>query len=250
MEQMLRWAQKHFLTVSAVLLAFGVLLGWFVFGISRASPGEIAGAVGSLLGGLVGAVGAVIAVFLAISQQRNEDAAKVRGAVRIEVSTFVKYVIGCLDVCKQIARNEVNFPLTRAIDITKSLPEPVIYPSVADRIGLLPHPNATIEFYMRISEAKAIATALQAMDPVGVPPDFLRRAIVSPAQAQPIADCLITALQLALPIIGHEIEPYEKTQLVAMIQVTMLGKINESLESAKNVFPNAESFNDLTAQTE
>jgi hypothetical protein len=34
--------------------------------------------------------------------------------------------------------------------------EPVVYKAVADRIGLLPHPNATAQFYMRISEAKAM----------------------------------------------------------------------------------------------
>jgi hypothetical protein len=45
--------------------------------IGATTEGEIAGALGSLVGGIVGAGGAMLAVYLALSSQRKEETAKV-----------------------------------------------------------------------------------------------------------------------------------------------------------------------------
>jgi hypothetical protein len=44
--------------------------------IGAATEGEIAGALGSLVGGIVGAGGAVLAVYLALSSQRKEETSR------------------------------------------------------------------------------------------------------------------------------------------------------------------------------
>ena len=71
-------------------------------------------------------------------------------------------MIGALKICEQIASGVIVVPMANAIYVAKNLVEPVIYPSVADRVALLKRPQATVEFYMRVQEAKAMAAAMAA----------------------------------------------------------------------------------------
>jgi hypothetical protein len=144
----------------ALLFSIG-LFAWFFADLLDSKAGERVVAFGAVIGGIIGAGGAVFAVYLTLTRQRNEDAAKVRAAVRTEVTTYYKYIVGALDICEQIATQNLQIPCPDASYIAKNLSDPIIYPAVADRIALLPHPQATIEFYMRIKEAKAMLTALQ-----------------------------------------------------------------------------------------
>jgi hypothetical protein len=91
-------------TLIGLALGFGVLLlAWFFADLLDSNAGERAVALGAVIGGIIGAGGAVFAVYLTLARQRSDDTAKVRAAVRTEVTTFTKYVIGALDVCQQIA---------------------------------------------------------------------------------------------------------------------------------------------------
>jgi uncharacterized membrane protein YccC len=76
----------------AIFIGALLLLG-FAVALIGSGAGEIAGALGSLIGGIIGAGGAVWAVFLLLSRQRQEESANVADAVRTEVTTLVKYVI-------------------------------------------------------------------------------------------------------------------------------------------------------------
>jgi hypothetical protein len=178
----------------------------------------------------------------AIDQQRNDEITQVRDAVRTEVTAFAKYVIGAVEICKLI-KGGLKIPRENARDIAKSFwGDPIIYPAVADRVGLLPHPHATTEFYMRLSEVRGMLEALRTKPPssggyVVPPPEF-----VTPDFAATIADSLITALQLARHIVSNDQNPSAKSQLAALVQTTVVGQIDECLESAQNFFPDAESF--------
>jgi hypothetical protein len=111
---------------------------------------------------------------------------------------------------------------------------------VADRIGLLPHPDATTQFYLRIAEAKAAASAVETAvkfqwaPGIGGPPPLMTRELVLP-----IADGLITALQLAQPIIR---DAKSGPQFERWVRQTTLKQIDDCLAAAKQVFPEAESF--------
>ncbi len=94
---------------------------------------------------------------------------KVRAAARTEVTTYAKYVIGTLDICKQIASDGLRVPMSHATYIGKNLTDPVVYTAVADRIALLRRPQETVEFYMRIAEAKSNLQVMQARG-AGFPP--------------------------------------------------------------------------------
>jgi len=90
------------IVVALLVLLTVILLIWFGVALARANRGENAVALGSLVGGLVGAGGAVWAVFLTLSRQRREETIKVAEAVRTEVAALVKYIIGAIEICQEI----------------------------------------------------------------------------------------------------------------------------------------------------
>lgn len=220
------------------LLAVALLILFYVQ-LDQSKPGEIAVALGGIIGGIIGAGGAVLAVFLMLWRQRAEDAAKVADAVSTEVATLARYVIATIEICTHIAGGANAMLRKDAGSITKSLGDPIIYPAVADRVALLPHPSATTEFYMRLSEAKSMTEMLRAASPPPVsaiyttaPPEYITRENV-----EVLADSLITALQLAKNILEDNPAP-----LAAAVRGEVLGQIDECLLSARQSFPNAESF--------
>lgn len=107
----------------------------------------------------------------------------------------------------------------------------------------LPHPDATTQFYMRLEEVKASTSAIEMAvkfqwAPGMGPPPFISRDIIAP-----IADMLITALQLAGPIIADAAKSGPLLQ--RRIREVTVNQINECLVAAKNAFPDAESFTDV-----
>jgi hypothetical protein len=148
-----------------------------------------------------------------------------------------------LDVRRQVAKGERRVPQTDAAYIVRKLfAPPTVYNAVADRIGLLPHPDATTQFYMRLEEVKASTSAIEMAEfqwaPGMGPPPFISRDIIAP-----IADMLITALQLAGPIIADAAKSGPLLQ--RRIREVTVNQINECLVAAKNAFPDAESFTDV-----
>jgi hypothetical protein len=134
-----------------------------------------------------------------------------------------------------------GFPSQDAGYIAKNLSDPIIFPAVADRIGLLQHPQATVEFYMRILEAKAILKTISLKDQGrSINPLFEAPEYVTAENAEAVADCFITALQMARPIITDD--DTARSDLDRMVRGIMLRNIEAALQSAKVAFPNAQSF--------
>jgi hypothetical protein len=233
-------------TIVTTALTFIVLILWFLVCLFESRPGEIAGALGSFIGGLIGAGAAVGAVFVLIWRQTKDEAEKVSEAVKIEITTLAKYVIGATEICQKIKLGEVQIPRQDAHYIVKNFAnDPVIYPAVADRIGLLSHPQATTEFYMRLVEARVMVEMLQKKTtPQGImhtspSPDY-----VTADFAGSVADSLLTALQLARPIIANE---PEAPHLMLSVGQVVTRQLDECLRSAKRSFPDAESFKNQQA---
>ncbi len=187
-------------------------------------------------GGLIGAVGAIFAVYLTLGKQRKDET----NNVMTEVTALAKYVMGALDICIEVAKGQRHVPQTDAAYIVRKLfAAPTVYNAVADRIGLLPHPDATTQFYMRLEEVKASTSAIemavkfQWAPGMGPPPLISRDIIV------PIAEMLITALQLARPIIA---DAKSGPLLERRIREVTIKQIDECLVVAKETFPDAESF--------
>ncbi len=163
---------------------------------------------------------------------------KVRTAVRTEVTTYTKYVIGTLKLCQQIA-NGISIPMSEAEYVGRALIPPIIFPAVADRVALLPYPQATIEFYMRVEEAKANLSAMR-MKVQGLTQAQSAFQTIQPAQAETVADSLITALQVARVIVADDDPTRSAFDLAA--QKCFVNEIDAALASAQVTFPSAESF--------
>ena len=103
-------------TLLGLGLFFGIgLLAWFFADLLDSRAGERTAAFGAIIGGLIGAGAAVFAVNWTISRQRSEDTAKVRAAIRTEVTTYSKYVIRALEVCEKIKSGAQIIPLSQAV---------------------------------------------------------------------------------------------------------------------------------------
>jgi hypothetical protein len=226
--------------IAGVLLLLGLgLLAWLWCDLLIATPGERVGALGAIIGGMIGAGGAVFAVYWTLARQRSDDIEMIRAAVRTEVTTYSKYVIGALENCKREANNIGSLPMLDATSIGENLVAPVVYPAVADRVGLLPRAHQTIEFYMRIAEAKGMLTAMH-----------LRAAALTAAQVgmqtvqlsdvEMVAGSLISALKLAKPLIADD--DNIRSNLDMHIQERTFRYIDEALAAAKVAFPKADPF--------
>src|SRR5690348_12787513 len=90
---------------TAVVVITATLLGGvvaFVYALVSSTAGEVAAAIGSILGGIVGAGGAVGAVYFLIAQERKEEATRVTTSIRSEIIEFSKIVTAALRTCEHI----------------------------------------------------------------------------------------------------------------------------------------------------
>ena len=145
--------------------------------------------------------------------------------------------MGALEVCIDIANDLVPVPRSEAASIVRELfAPPTVYNAVADRIGLLPHPDSTVQFYMRIEEVKASAAHIEAAVKYQWTPGMGPVPLISGGMILPIADALFAALLLARPIVADA-----KSGPLAerLIRETTVQQIDECLKAAKGRFPEA-----------
>jgi hypothetical protein len=156
-------------------------------------------------------------------------------AVVTEVTALSKYIMGAIEVCIELATGKRHVPQTDATYIVRKLfAPPTVYNAMADRIGLLPHPDATTQFYMRLEEVKAATSAIEMAvkfqwAPGMGPPPLITRDIIAP-----VADMLITALQLAKSIIA---DAKSGPPLERRIREITVNQIEECFVAAKQAFP-------------
>jgi hypothetical protein len=130
-----------------VVVFFAALMG--------SSSGEVASAVGSVVGGGLGALGAAGAVYLTLQGQRQEDRSRIQEAIVREVIEFGRLAVGQLDICESIRTGVVKIPTGKLTEVMR-MPEPTVYPAVADKIGVLWAPQRVVAFYMRIKEVEVM----------------------------------------------------------------------------------------------
>lgn len=237
---------------AGVSISFFTLPLWVTVAINVAKEGsrtDWLGFAGSVIGAVVALVAAVVAWFavrqqitaqrFAAEEARIEEIKNVRAALRTEIATYAKYVIDALKICQEIATKDQIIPVARASYITKNLVSPVVYPAIADRIALLKHPQATIEFYMRIQEARAITQAMEA-SVAGLTLAQSAATNLQRSNALSVADLLATALLLVRPIITDD-DGLSSELDVRVLDVT-LRDIDNALQTAQQIFPNATSF--------
>jgi hypothetical protein len=170
-----------------------LLLLAFVGVLSRSNPGEIAGALGNVLGGSIGAAGAAVAVYLTLAGQKIEDGERVSYAITREIIDFTILIMGILKICDNVRTGSLKIPKNRLSDFLQ-LPQPVIYPAVAAQISLLRCPQQVVGFYMKLMSIKHKA------DIISLSP-FSVGQVLEENDVRVIVDPLAMACQLAKLII-------------------------------------------------
>ncbi len=247
----MQWLRQIPISTILALMCVGlasIIVGIFAAETYGASAGEIFEGLGCVIGSAIGAAAAIGAVYFTLDGQRGEESQKVNSSLKVEIMTFTKQVAGALELCIQVHNGLRSIPTVDASYIVSRLPNPTVFPAVADRISLLHNPETAIEFYARIEEAKGIAKSIQtafALTSTGAEKSLAR---IQRNDVLPLADCLITTLQLAHHAIQnadrltHRRSSQRDGQLSTQVTVRTLKYIEEVLESAQNVFPEALSF--------
>lgn len=146
------------LVAGVVLLPSAALLVSFLVALQYSKGGEVAAALGAILGGIIGAGGAATAVYLTLSAQREEDQKRVNLAIKQEVIGLCRLVAGHLGFCRMIG---MSFSVQRdKLPLLMHIPAPTIFPAVAGRIGLTTSPQLVTHFYALLLEAQQIVRVI------------------------------------------------------------------------------------------
>jgi hypothetical protein len=178
--------------VLLAILGGTFLVSAFVTALSFANAGEIAAALGGVLGGMIGAGGAAVAVYLTLSGQREEDRTRISGALVREVIEFARLVVGHLETCENIRAGTIALPAAGLAEAME-MPHPIVYPAVADKVGLLVRPQRVVAFYARIVE---IAISVRAISR-GPRAHGTQSSILSGADIKTIVEAWIDIAQFA-----------------------------------------------------
>jgi hypothetical protein len=152
------------------------------------SSGEALGAFGSILGGIIGALGSAAAVFIMLRRQRIDEIDKVSAAILREVAELCKSPIGQLTACAKIAQGETTVPVSELRQLFH-MPEPIVFPAVAGLIGRLPSPTLVVTFYMQLRETAGLLAVLEGSARPGE--------AATKIHVQGLADLAISQCQLA-----------------------------------------------------
>jgi hypothetical protein len=210
----------------------GFEVSWY----SNISFGEIVGAAGSVIGGIIGALGSAAAVFLMLRAQRHDEIERVSDAVLSEVVELCKSPIGQLNACAQIQLGTLSPPLSELRNLFTA-PSPIVFPAVANMVSRLPWANLAVTFYMQLQETRGLIAVLENA--------FPGNTRVTGAHIQMLADLLISQCQLARFIL-RKARGRSGTEATLALQqrIHILRVLDEQLTAARDVFPNSESFRD------
>ena len=148
--------------------AIGCLAAFF-----GVNPGEALSALANILGGIIGALGAALAVYLTLKGQRKDarrqqedERQRTSSAINREVAEFSRLAIGHLEICEHMHSGTTMIP-ARDLPAIMKLPEPIIYAGNADNIGRLANAQTVVGFFTRIHEVESLTRiAAQSFGPM------------------------------------------------------------------------------------
>lgn len=183
------------------------LVAW----LASVTPGEVLVALASLL-----------AVYFTLHFQRKDERRRIIHAILREVMEFCRLAVGHLETCENIQVGNVTI-LAGQFPATMRMPKAVIYPAIADRLGLLKNPTAVVTFFTRMSEVESMA-ALMAAQPLNPPVQDVRL----------IAEAWIDICEMGKCILMMERLPKRDVDRRAL--KAMLTQIERALQSARRRF--------------
>ena len=225
----------------SLLIIVGYLLAEFTLLLSLDSKiGDWLTAISAVLGGLIGAGGAALAVYLTLASQRKDEAEKVEASLRAEVVEFARLAMGPLDILTKIVLPGIRPLGAREAPSLVEFPEPVVFRAVADRLSRLHYGPLLVTFHVRIAEARQMANLYR----LSVPKVLMDRGIpyhISKDQARTFTTAWYDICTIARTILRAE---QSASQLVEAGRQETLRSLDESIGNAEkelssNTPPNA-----------
>ena len=94
----------------------------FFLSIDKSNSGEIAGALGNVIGGTIGAFGSAAAVYLMLRAQREEETDKASAAILRDVTELCKAPIGQLGALAGIQMGQIHVPKSQLRQLFNTQP--------------------------------------------------------------------------------------------------------------------------------
>jgi hypothetical protein len=194
-----------------------------LFGVAR---GELLGALGSVVGGVIGALGAAFAVYLTLNRQRKDERRRTFDAVVREVIEFTRLALGHLTTCENIHSMTIELPANRLpLAMAMAMPKPIVYPAIASNIGRLTRPQLVVGFFTRPAEIENMLV-------------MITQAARSSVNAMPedivhIARAWIDVCELGRSVIN---EQTPDSDFDAHVRATILSDLESALPRARALF--------------
>lgn len=202
------------------------------------SPGEVAGAMGAVLGGMIGALGSAAAVYILLGRERDDEIQKVSAAVLAEVVALAKFPLGQLEMCEQLKYGQVKVPKA-GLPMAMHVPEPVIYPAVADRVSRLPSAMLVVAFFSGLAELRGLVSLIANSKP--------EDPIVEIPQVDSLAEMLVHLCILAAQILDRQgAVSAAESQTASKVRQVIRNRLDHQINRAKLVWPNAEWYQEET----
>ena len=218
--------------ISALLLLALGLLADFVYLLHRdGSLGDRLAASAGVLGGVIGAAGAALAVYLTLIAQRKDEAEKVEASLRAEVTEFTRLAIGPLQILTRLVLPGQRPLLLQDLPTLMAMPDPVVFKATADRVSRLPYGALLVTFYVRIAEINQMANIYS----LSVSKSFadIRLPVnATGEQARTLATAWYDVCTIARTILRAE---PSAPQLINTGLAQTLSSLNEVLEDANKV---------------
>lgn len=216
------------LALIAVLALLAISAELIRLALQDTQLGDRLSATAAVLGGMIGATGAALAVYLTLIAQRKDEVEKVEASLRAEVVEFARLAMGPLDVLTRLVLpGQIPLKLQDVPSLV-ALPEPVVFKATADRISRLPYGPLLVTFHMRIAEAKQMANIYN----LSAPKSFADVVFASPEQTRTLATAWQDICIIARIILKGE---WKASQLVEAGRLVTLRSLDESLEQADKV---------------
>lgn len=208
--------------------AIGCLAAFF-----GVNPGEALSALANILGGIIGALGAALAVYLTLKGQRKDarrqqedERQRTSSAINREVAEFSRLAIGHLEICEHMHSGTTMIP-ARDLPAIMKLPEPIIYAGNADNIGRLANAQTVVGFFTRIHEVESLTRiAAQSFGPMPLDQSNLAT----------LAQAWMHICQLGRAVLVSRL-PRSESDFDTQIRTTLVADINKILARAAQTFP-------------
>jgi hypothetical protein len=210
----------------------------FLAALAGSNAGEIASAWGSVVGGIVAALGAGAAVYLTLRGRRSDETEKISTAIVTEVAQLAKFPLEQLATCRRIYDGTIRAP-RQHLRVFMQTPEPTLYRAAAEHISLVPRPTLVTSFYIGLAETQATVNVVSSFPSADL--------FLTPTDVEGIGILLLDQCKLARQILAYAPIPKgQEKQLATHMLIEIIKMLDAEIDRSKVIFPTTQDYQKKT----